>query len=251
MSSYTTELRYIVNSEENKDIGLNNYTIFDESYREVLNQKIIAHYYFREICDVFGRFKWYLQARMNEIMPYYNQLYKSELIDIEVLTRINLTEEYDLDKNREYQKDIKDTISSSEDTISDNTGNTSSNTKSKSDSDTKGVQQDTPTGKLDWGEVETGNAYASEVNIGKNNANQSVEGEEKTSLNSEVASKRDSEGNSDESFSSSDFESYINKKLGNNAMRTDSEMLLEYRNTFLNIDMMIINELSDLFMGIY
>ena len=47
MSTYTTQLRYIV--ESGYDLGLKNYPIFDEGYREVLNNKIIEHYYFREI----------------------------------------------------------------------------------------------------------------------------------------------------------------------------------------------------------
>lgn len=43
MSKYTTELRYLI--ENNFDIGLKTYPIFDENYREVLNTKIINHYF--------------------------------------------------------------------------------------------------------------------------------------------------------------------------------------------------------------
>jgi hypothetical protein len=64
MSKYTTELRFIVeqglqsrladNIEANwpliySDIGLDDYPIFQEAYRETLNNKIIRHYYTREI----------------------------------------------------------------------------------------------------------------------------------------------------------------------------------------------------------
>ena len=47
MSKYTTELRWVI--ENGYDLQLNEYPIFDENYREELNQKIINHYYFREI----------------------------------------------------------------------------------------------------------------------------------------------------------------------------------------------------------
>ena len=62
MSKYTTELRFIVeqglqsrlvdNIEANwpliySDIGLDDYPIFQEAYRETLNNKIIRHYYTR------------------------------------------------------------------------------------------------------------------------------------------------------------------------------------------------------------
>lgn len=96
MSKYTTELRFIVeqgltsrmadNIEANwpliySDIGLNDYPIFDEGYRETLNGKIIRHYYTREIgAETVGRWRMFVRDAMFLIMPYYNQLYESEVI---------------------------------------------------------------------------------------------------------------------------------------------------------------------------
>ncbi|WP_459617235.1 hypothetical protein, partial [Enterobacter hormaechei] len=65
MSKYTTELRWII--ENGYDLQLNEYPIFDENYREELNQKIINHYYFREIgFETVGLFRFYLKQTMNE-----------------------------------------------------------------------------------------------------------------------------------------------------------------------------------------
>lgn len=47
MATYTTELRRLI--ENGFDLGLDDYPIFDEEYRAVLNKKIIDHYYFCEI----------------------------------------------------------------------------------------------------------------------------------------------------------------------------------------------------------
>ena len=99
MSWYTTELRYICENaagfNESQDRPKINeiieaarpkifdfdYPIFDEEYRPVLETKILRHYYMREICsETVASWKFYLENMMNEIMPYYNQLYKSELI---------------------------------------------------------------------------------------------------------------------------------------------------------------------------
>lgn len=44
---------------------------------------------------------------------------------------------------------------------------------------------------------------------------------------------------------------YIKKIVGNNAGRTDAQMLKEFRETFLNIDSQIIEELEPLFMQIW
>ena len=104
MSMYTTELRYICETMTEEPLenfdnlkGVRridaiidsskgnifdfDYPIFDEAYRGVLEKKIIRHYYTREIgAETFGLFQLYLSDKMNEIMPYYNQLYASELL---------------------------------------------------------------------------------------------------------------------------------------------------------------------------
>lgn len=109
MSKYTTELRYIceVNAGETESTGYNDvqevinnswdkifsfdFPIFDENYREGLCKKIIKHYYTREIAEeTYGLWKLRLDARMNEIMPYFNKLYESELIAIAPLVNYRM-----------------------------------------------------------------------------------------------------------------------------------------------------------------
>ena len=91
MSKYTMQLGYMVKQEMKynkcdeaqayRNI-LGDYPIFDENYRDILNRKIIEHYYMREVGqETPSLFKFFIQRKMNEIMPYYNQLYKSESID--------------------------------------------------------------------------------------------------------------------------------------------------------------------------
>lgn len=59
---------------------------FDESYKAVLCTKILRHYYTREIgLETVGLWKLKLNTKMAEIMPYYNQLYQSELLKFDPL----------------------------------------------------------------------------------------------------------------------------------------------------------------------
>ena len=116
MSKYTTELRYICESyaKEPESVGYDDvahvinrswdkvfsfdFPIFDENYREGLCKKIIKHYYTREIAEeTVGLWKLRLDAKMNEIMPYFNKLYDSELIAISPLInyRVNTTRKED------------------------------------------------------------------------------------------------------------------------------------------------------------
>lgn len=106
MSKYTVQLRWIVeqalhnvgraNIEINwksayTQLGLNDYPIFDETHREILNNKIIRHYYFREIgFETVEQFRFMLRRTMHEIMPYYNKLYESELLVTEPMFSKNM-----------------------------------------------------------------------------------------------------------------------------------------------------------------
>ena len=60
------------------DLGLNDYPIFDEAYRSILNQKIQEHFWFREFsADTPQRAIFYLNRKMREQMPQINRLYEA------------------------------------------------------------------------------------------------------------------------------------------------------------------------------
>ena len=84
MAEYTMELRELV--ERHYPLALDRYPIFDENHRDVLNNKIIQHFWYREIGqETPDRFNRMLARKMNEIMPYYNQMYISTLIEFDPL----------------------------------------------------------------------------------------------------------------------------------------------------------------------
>lgn len=110
MSNYTTQVRFICESFANLNESSNSgdvdsvidlsmdkvfdfeYPIFDESYRRVLQKKILKHYYTREICaETVGLWKLWLNTRLNEIMPYYNKLYKTEQLKFNPLHDVDIT----------------------------------------------------------------------------------------------------------------------------------------------------------------
>ncbi len=112
MSKYTTEVRFICEqfsglseSAEYSDVEQVikkclpkvfdfQFPIFDESYRSIIETKILRHYYTREIgLETVGLWKLKLNTKLNEIMPYYNKLYKSELIEFNPLYDVELTRE--------------------------------------------------------------------------------------------------------------------------------------------------------------
>ena len=77
------------------------YPIFDTEYKPVLETKILKHYYGREIgAETVGRWQLWLDTRMNEIMPYYNKLYESELLEFNPLNDVNITKDHSGEKEQ-------------------------------------------------------------------------------------------------------------------------------------------------------
>ena len=95
MSKYTTELRYIIESGYELK-ALKDYPIFDENYRQVLNKYILNHFWLREIgAETVGEFDLFLGNTLNEIMPYYNGLFKMAMSEIDPLTNYKYKEVMD------------------------------------------------------------------------------------------------------------------------------------------------------------
>lgn len=79
--------------DEGFDFGLKDYPIFNEEYRAHLNKKIIEHYMFYEIgYETETMFRFALNRKMREIMPLYNQRYKSCFIAFDALSTQDATE---------------------------------------------------------------------------------------------------------------------------------------------------------------
>jgi hypothetical protein len=146
MSKYTTELRYIIESGYKLN-ALTSYPIFDENYRSVLNQYILNHFWMREIgFETAGEFDLYLGNTLNEIMPYYNGMFKMAMSEIDPLT------------NYKY----KETLDKSDVGTTNSISNTSGNSKS--------VESTPADGLVQMNEIEN-NVYASSATLNNNTVN--------------------------------------------------------------------------------
>ena len=202
MSKYTITIRNLI--KNGFKFNLYNYPIFDEEYRDTLNKKILDHYLMNEIgLETPALFNHYLGSKLNEIMPYYNELYKKQASLLQNLEKnVNLTEE--------FTRNVE----------SETTGTSEGNANAKT------LFEDTPQGVLVQADMDE-MTHASNINFSKSNDSTS------SSTN----------GNS--------TEDYIKTITGNNGGKYNIDLLNEIKNSLLNIDVMIINDLSDLFMEIY
>ena len=244
MATYTIQLKNLIGS--GFDIGLKDYPIFDEEYRKILNNKIIEHFYFREIGQETPElFKFCLNRKLKEIMPYYNQLYLSEKLNFDPF--INFHELTTYTKNQEITDTYQETGGESGNSSKSDTASTTQNTSGNASENSLSVASDTPQGNIDIVQLKN-NTYAT-------NAQKS---ESETETSSELTENNESEGTAqyttqrnNNSTNNRDFEERYNKNISGSRNENPSEMLLKYRQTLLNIDMMIIADLNELFMLLY
>lgn len=311
MSKYTTEVRFICESKsglenssgaDNVDeviagawnkIFTGKAPFFDENYRSVLCQKILKHYYLREICcETVGIWKLWMNERLETIMPYYNQLYESELIKFDPLNDVSLTRKHDrtVDGTEERNGETSDTANGTREITNNGTENTTNNgtrevtgtndTKETGTSDTttsaesngtkRDLYSDTPQGAITGLENENyltnarkitdnvTNSGSEDTGTTRNIDNDYTENdttnntENTTTNNTENMTTNDTKtGTNKVTGTSNTTEDYLETLIGKQGSGTYSKMLMEFRDTFLNIDMMVIDEFKDLFFGLW
>ena len=359
MSKYTTELRFIceqLSGESESQLGDKvdsvikkarskifnfSYPIFDEAYRSVIETKILKHFYFKEIgFETYGMWHMYLDTTMNEIMPFYNQLYESEKLKFNPFEDTSYTVEKTGNVNKNAHQNDKGSWNGSHDYVIDDVGNSKTVTTNNGHTEENGsiadegtnhstthvtnndntetsdtgtvdhvitrTSQDKTTG-TDWvyrhdtpqGSVTNLNESKYLTSAEKNTKDDTVAGTgnendtetrnltgtsssnggSDTEVNGTNGNTRTITDSTDETFngnvvgdvtnnrtdkgtdggdSSNDMfrtddskESWVEKVLGKRFNQSYSSLLKEFRETFLNIDMMVIDDLESLFMQLW
>ena len=292
MSKYTTEVRYICEhfSGLSESVGYNDVEqvikaclpkVFDFNFPIFEETKILRHYYTREIgLETVGLWKLKLNTKLNEIMPFYNQLYKSELIEFNPLYDVELTRERKIEgagtkdtKNGESRdgENHTETSQSNTNSVTENgvdngtvSGTTDgTQTQNSSGSSTK-MYSDTPQGAitdLQAGKYLTNATVDNGTHTFADTSHNSTSQTSKNTRNSETKTDGSTDSANHGDYSSSmdgysnttlsNTEDYLEHVIGSNGGESFSKRLNDYRATFINIDMMVINELEELFFGLW
>lgn len=227
-SKTTDELRDLVAA--GVDIWAFDYpSYYKGDEKKAFEQKVLDHFWTRQIGqETVGRFLHFFRRTVREIMPYYIQRYKS----VEMLNNpdINPLDNYSMVE--EMESNSTENGNATNNTSTQGTG-TGLEKKTLADSET-------PEGTLNWDLRPTNPGtisldYAShvtqEINDNMANENSFSQGETVTE-NSGTTKHRLT-------------------RRGNIGVTTYSQLVEGYRQTFLNIDMEVINELEPCFMGVY
>lgn len=149
MAKYTLTIKQIV--ENNIKIFDFNYPFYDYTKKVEFQNLFIDHFYFDEIgFESVGRFKHQLENKLNLIMPYYNKLFETQLLEQRILDNYDVTETF-----------TKDTTASS---------------GSNSTSESKSLYKDAPKTKIDIDKIDIVNSITKDFNESASNG--SVNGKE-------------------------------------------------------------------------
>jgi len=219
------------------------YPFYNELNRKSFEEDFIEFYYMREIgFESPFLFKLKLKNWLNLNMPYYNELFKSEGLIKNPLINVDWTE------TRNTERDINtNTKSVAEGETNDVATNTQTNNETANqftrqlDSDTPDTRLQITTGQEGTGVIE----YAS--NIGENKQNSS---NQSSSHGSGQGSSK-SKGETVDQGASKDVYKDVYTVRGTQGVKTESEMIVLYRKTFLRIKQDIYTEMNKLFMLVY
>ena len=228
MANYTIQLRKVIQSvgEDEvlswfQDYDLSNYLTFEEIKTITdrgtwsparLAQKIVDHYYMREIgFETVALFKRKCKIKMQEIMEDYLPVIYTASLDYDPLVNVNYTETY----------------------TGENTSENTSSSETSADSSSSGltVNSDTPQGQISKSAI-LGGSYASSTSANEieDNATTSSSG----------------------SNTGSGTQVYTKHFEGNQGISaTYQKMIQQYRENIRAIDREIIEDLNSLFMTIY
>lgn len=180
----TIELREVVKDTDIFD-RCDPFPIWDEGHRGELEKKIIEHYYFRQIgFETVGRFKFYLNAKLREIMPRYVKLYATTQY------KYNPIENYNMEEGATDEREAK--------------------------GESLDKFTETPQGTIE------------NLKDGKYLSN---------------ASQNESKSNGKDKHSA--------WRHGNIGVTTTQQMIQAERDVIIDLDVMIINDLNELFLGVY
>ena len=216
MAKYTIELRALNNPPFFKLFDFK-YDFYEESKKEQFEQKFIDYFYMREIEHATAdEFKHELRTKLNLIAPYYKQLYETELKS----------------KNIEFllNKDLKETFIREVESDTESLSNFNNESNGKAKVETLSTTNDTPQNRID-----DLDKYISSASKDKNT--------------SDTSSIDNGSSISQNSNSAKEETTLISK--GNIGTTSSSQLLRDWREVLINIDMMILEECEELFFKLF
>ena len=247
----------------------------DEQAKTEFEEKFIMYYLNNEIgFETFARFENALKSRLIIKMPYYKQLYETELAskDINFLLNKDLTETTKRELtgvesgtgNKETTNEENQTLSSSTSTTgeasatnqSTNTGESTSSGQTTTNNKTSQLSDGVSSASLETGyltgvsqdeQSTTGTQHIESTTSDTQNSSENVtSSQEGTNVRTNTVSEEETNRREN-----TQTETITLSSQGNIGITSSAQLLKEWREVLINIDEIIIKDCRDLFMQIY
>ena len=256
MARYTVLLKTLLEDENVKpliDNALKNYPMYEPlsqlkevkeiiPTREVLNQKLLNHYKYREIgFETIGRFIDELEITMNEIMPFYNQMYKT----VEIMSELpNPFDNVDVVEKTTQTRSGSGTSTDAGTTNASDTGRVTNSHDIKDYS--KVVETETPQGNIAKTPEQIDSVTHADKIIWQENDNFKDE-------TSETLNTTESTVNNQSETSSNEESEMTYTKKGNQGVNTYAHDMIEFRTSIIDVTNQIIEDIriKELFMQVF
>jgi hypothetical protein len=161
---------------------------------------------------------------MGEIMPYYNELAKTTVMEFDPFETLNITSE----------TDSENTGTTTADSESESTESSRSDQSSNSETASRNVNSDHPQTRL--------NEYEDYATSSAEAVSESASTSDGSSSGTQTATGKQSGEQS---------QHHRDKTTQRGTQGNKSQMLQDYRDTILGVDVLILDELEVLFMGVW
>lgn len=269
MAKYTIELRTIVENSGGIEKFINqffdNFILYDENRRAEILELLVKHYYFREIAyETVAQFKFRLNQKIKEVMPYYNQLWFSTQQEFNIFNTVDYTMDTTGSNNtaktgtEENENTRTNTAEQHSNTTATNisTGTATSESENNGNTDYTKKFNDTPQSDI---EDATASGYMTNYTLENTGTNGNTTTNNSSSTNENSTSTGNATTTGNETYTAnrnfSDTQTGENKSVtrvhGKQGGKSNSELIMEYRQAILNIDLMFIKEFEKCFMGVW
>ena len=284
MASYSMELWEMVDNPLTPIFNFN-YEFYcdDLEVKKKFEEKFINHYWLHEIgCETPARWNQMLKSRLNLIMPYYRQLYQTELASQNINFLLNKDLRETFTREIDTENKLSGTNTTNQNSLGTNsfsqtgsTNSTNSMSQSATSSSTNSTEQNgTTTNTHKESAINDGVAMAtlsegyltgtsSDSGTSTNDSTSSSTSENESTASSSSTDDNETSGtsNSTDSVETTGTSSQTgNEKMvektnllsqGNIGVTSSAELLQKWRDVLINIDEMIIKDCHGLFMQVY
>lgn len=252
ISKYTVSVYELM--QNNFDFGLQDYEIFDEEYRPILNNAILDFYKFREIGYVNPAvWRDRLNQRMRLIMRNkYNALYKAKMTDFNPLYNVDLTETYTHEVNNtgEENNNTQTNFNTNSKINTSQSNDSTSTTENRNNN--LNLSSQFPSEEMTEDDLSV-NLFVDSAQKGKNSSNEKSTSEDNSELNQKSEGSETTINKGTNTSSNKIVETYTRKNLGSSAGLPFSKALIQLKEFYdkYQLDQQVIDELKDLFIQIW